>query len=592
MRAVALIAATLAIVAAPLFQSAPAQAGTEDFTYDSWSVEYLVGVDDSGRAIAHVTQTLVPRFPDHDQNRGVVLGIKDDYQGTSINPTGLSVLDGNGNGVPFETTHEDGFFVILVGDDSYVHGQQTYVISYRLHDVIMQRDDQTADEFYWDLLSVDRQQSIDKFDASIAFSPGLAPKLNGNARCAFGGAGDETACGLTGTGTMADPLRVDPFAVEPGSGVTVAVGLEPGSVVQPAGRLPNAVRDVLPYWLSGAAAAVSAAALTVQSRLRRASSQYRGTVVAQYDVPGHLPPLIAAPLMGASGPAPAAQIVHLALLGAIRIEETESKRGKKRTQLRLIDPQRAQDPLDTEALRAIFKAMAPGEVFEVPKQSNKFAAKMQALTQHGQQAAKDRGYFTKQRSTPAMWLGIAALVLAAVTAVTVVIGLIQAPGPATLVGMIVCAAALVVGSIAIAKTRVHTPLGAEAREYLLGVKEFVRVAEADRIRMLQSPAGAERIADAGGSVVHLYEKLLPMAILTGQEKQWAKVIETRAIAEPNYVAYWYLGSGGYSAANLSSTISTFTQNLSAAATTSSSSGGSTGGISVGGGGGGGFSGGR
>ena len=38
-----------------------------------------------------------------------------------------------------------------------------------------------------------------------------------------------------------------------------------------------------------------------------------------------------------------------------------------------------------------------------------------------------------------------------------------------------------------------TAAGAETRDHLQGLKEFIEWAEADRIRMLQSPQGAERV---------------------------------------------------------------------------------------------------
>src|SRR5690606_39497670 len=79
--------------------------------------------------------------------------------------------------------------------------------------------------------------------------------------------------------------------------------------------------------------------------------------------------------------------------------------------------------------------------------------------------------------------------------------------------------------VAFSKHTVLTPSGAERYEHLLGGKEFIRVAEADRLKMLQSYQGAERRSDGTIDVVHLYEKLLPYAMLLGQEKSWTRVLE-------------------------------------------------------------------
>ena len=55
--------------------------------------------------------------------------------------------------------------------------------------------------------------------------------------------------------------------------------------------------------------------------------------------------------------------------------------------------------------------------------------------------------------------------------------------------------------VAFSRHTVLTPAGAERAEYLLGVREFIRVAEADRLRMLQSAAGAERMAASSFSSI-------------------------------------------------------------------------------------------
>ena len=145
--------------------------------------------------------------------------------------------------------------------------------------------------------------------------------------------------------------------------------------------------------------------------------------------------------------------------------------------------------------------------------------------------------------------------------------------------------------VAFSRHTVLTPQGAERSEYLRGVREFIRVAETDRLRMLQSVDGAERRADGSIDVIHLYEKLLPYAMLFGEERSWSTVLETTYAdtgRDPDWVST-YVG------VSLATRLSTYSTSMTTAATytpASSSSGGSTGGGFSGGGGGGGFSGGR
>lgn len=134
-----------------------------------------------------------------------------------------------------------------------------------------------------------------------------------------------------------------------------------------------------------------------------------------------------------------------------------------------------------------------------------------------------------------------------------------------------------------------TAAGAETRDHLAGLKEFIEWAEADRIRMLQSPQGAERVpVDTTDPrvMLRLYETLLPYAVVFGQEKEWAR--ELAVLYGSGNSPGWYSGSSGFNAAAFSSGISTLSAST---ASSSSTSGGSSGGGSAGGGGGGGGGGG-
>ena len=133
-----------------------------------------------------------------------------------------------------------------------------------------------------------------------------------------------------------------------------------------------------------------------------------------------------------------------------------------------------------------------------------------------------------------------------------------------------------------------SPEGAEVRDHLRGLQMFMNWAEADRIRMLQSPEGAERRPidpSDNRQVLHLYEDLLPFAVIFGIEERWAKDLAVRyGDTSPG----WYHGVGAFNAASFSSSMSSLSTSTSSS---SSSSGGSSGGGSAGGGGGGGGGGG-
>jgi hypothetical protein len=131
--------------------------------------------------------------------------------------------------------------------------------------------------------------------------------------------------------------------------------------------------------------------------------------------------------------------------------------------------------------------------------------------------------------------------------------------------------------------------GSEMKEYLLGLKLYMKMAEVDRLKYLQSVEGAERIiTNEGGAKVKLYEKLIPYASIFGIEKSWNKVLE---IEYGDYSPNWYVGQGAFNAMVFSSTMNNISSSMNSYSSSTGSSGSGFSGGSAGGGGGGGGGGG-
>jgi uncharacterized membrane protein YgcG len=594
-RILAVLALSVAAVAAALLPASAASADVDDFSYSSWESQYEVSLDAEGRAQAHVTETLVAEFPDVDQNKGIIRGYPERYEGAGLGVEILSVKDGEGHDVPYETETEDGMLLVLTGDDDYVHGPTTYVIESTMRDFMVHGTRTDNDEFYWNLLPLNSTQDIARFRASIRFSPELADALTGDDACYRGQAGERLACAFdeSSADSRGAEFTVSSGPRVAGDGVTVAIGFAAGTVTQPAARAADPVADFGPAVTGLGAMGLAAGAWASVAAMRRRRRVATGIIVAQFDVPADLPPLVAAPLVpGAPNPIPA-QMVHLAVQGAVRLEEERPEQGgKKRPALRLRDRSSAHDPLDTALIDAVF----PGDVTvrRIPRSSTKFAKRMDKLVRKGRSEATQRGWLTEERSRGAMAFGWASVVLVAVTVAFMVW---SATKDRDLLPLSIFATILAITTVAItafaafSSHTVLTPAGAERHEYLLGVKEFIRVAEADRLSMLQSYQGAERRSDGTIDVVHLYEKLLPYAMLLGQEKSWTEVLQTTYSAAGGSPGWIDVAAG----ASIGSRLPTYSTSMNAAATyrtSSSSGGGSTGGGFSGGGGGGGFSGGR
>jgi uncharacterized membrane protein YgcG len=118
---------------------------------------------------------------------------------------------------------------------------------------------------------------------------------------------------------------------------------------------------------------------------------------------------------------------------------------------------------------------------------------------------------------------------------------------------------------------------------------YMELAEADRIRYLQSPQGAERSpveANSTAEMVKLNEKLLPYAVLFGHEKEWAAELG-RYYEELGEQPGWYAGHGAFNAALFSTSIGSMAASTASAYSSASSGSGGAGSAGGGGGGGGG-----
>ncbi|APH44008.1 hypothetical protein BMW26_02800 [Microbacterium sp. 1.5R] len=569
------------------------RADVDDFSYASWDARYEVGLDDDGRSHMHVTESLTARFPEVDQNKGIVRGLPTSYENAWLDVRVLSVTDETGADVPYETEQEDGLLLVLTGDDDYVRGLTTYVIEYEMRDVILAADS-GVDEFYWDLLPLDSTQPVEDFRAEIVFDETMTERMTGNARCYTGYQGSTNECDLVAS-PDGSQFAVEAKELSPGEGITIAVGFDPGTAVQPSARQPDPVTDTVPAIAALGGLGLSVGSWIAVSAFKKKRRTSSGIIVAQYDVPDSLPPLLATGIVpGAKDPIPA-EIIHLAVRGLLRIEDGTDV---EQPRLRRLPGGRIPDELDAQALDALFVGADAAGVAEVPSSSEDFAARMKTLSQSGIEAAVSRGLTTKARGRGAMilqWCAIGVVLAGFALGLWGIIG-----GRVTAIPAFVAIAfgvflVLLSSFYGFSKHTVLTAEGARLYEYLMGVREFIRVAEADRLRMLQSYTGAERRQDGSANVIVVYERLLPYAMLFGMENEWGAILE-QVYAYEQRGASWI---GDPSAPFVRGQLVAFAATSHASATyaapsasSSSSAGGSFGGGFSGGGGGGGFSGGR
>ena len=563
-----------------------ARADVDDFEFESLDVEYVLGRDDEGKSTLTVVETFVAIFPEFDQNRGMRRSIPETYLGSPLHPHLVSITDENGDRREAEAESDDnGYYVMTSRAGDYVHGRQTYVFTYTLENVARHFDDTGVDEFYWNVVGAEWAQPFGSVTARVRFADGVGEARTGAQECYFGSTGATTRCPIGGEGAevvaAAGPLR-------PYQAMTIAIAFESGTftpfdpayLASPWGWLQGGIAVL------GLGGAVAVGATARRRSLRDAPG--RPTIIAEYTPPRQVDALESAVLLGHTTKAIPAEVLEQAVVGSIRIEEGANRWfGGTKLKAVLVDPSRA-DRDGRMLLHGLFPTLRPGEEFEFGRTDTRFSTAAQSILKAANKELVARG-LRREVSPSVRAVPVAVAILATVLVFLFGFAALEASVTAWVPILVIIASVLVV--LVVAGLVSHKPLtaeGAEVRDHLKGLKVFIEWAEADRIRMLQSPQGAERVpVDVSDSrvMLKLYESLLPYAVVFGQEKEWA---ERLAVLYGDSSPSWYVGSSGFNAAAFSAGVSS----LSAATSSSSStSGGSSGGGSAGGGGGGGGGGG-
>lgn len=585
----------------------------DDFSFRSFDAVYDLSRDADRRSVLETTETLVAQFPEFDQNRGIRRAIPLDFDGHPTDLVVESVTDATGAPRAFETeTDEAGeFLLVTVRADDFVHGEQTYVITYRQHNVTFEPDDAAIDEFFWDVNGTGWLQTFGSVRAELRLSPDLVDAFTGDAACYRGSSGSTQPC---------DSLVIDPPTVVaeaaglgPFENVSFAVAFRDGTF-EPRDESFGASPAAITGAVGTALAVLAMLAAIVLRAVRWRNHPGRGTIIAQYEPPAGLSVMEAADLAGHAGKGVTATILERAVAGELRVVET----GRKRYAVDFVGGEFG-DRDAQSVVRALYRDNPyPGARRALKSRDTRLGKELLSLRQHVRKRVVQSGL----RHRPDLGIRLLlAVVAVAATVLSLVFGIIALDdhrgGLWPFLLFVVAIIAALVTVVIVAGVRPLTEAGRAARDHLEGLRLYIRLAEADRLRVLQSPSGALRVGAAGvgagaaaadaskaalaaagpapdpATVLKLNERLLPYSVLFGLEREWSEVLAelyAREGGSPN----WYSGGSGFNAGAFAVGVSSFSSASSASwsgSSSSSSSSGSGGGGSSGGGGGGGGGGG-
>ena len=420
----------------------------------------------------------------------------------------IDVYDEKNQKYNFKITYPGNYAKIKIGNaDKYVTGEKTYIINYKIKRAINYFD--SYDELYWNATGNEWQMPIEK-SKTIIFLPEKIEKGKLQTTCFAGFLGSKENCDKKYEdveNNLVEKIIFEQESLQPKQGLTIIVGFPKGLVSQPTKFqifldilkdnwilfLPLAVFIILFYlWYT-----------------RGRDPEGRKTIIAQFDPPDNLTPAEVGAIIGEKvNPKDiSAEIINLAVKGYLKITRLEEKGIFKKADYlleKLKDGNELKNDFERELMSGLFGSKDSVKLSDL---KNKFYQSLGKIEKEIYKSTVDKKYFPKNpKRIRQMYFGIGIIVL--------FLSFFSAP----LFGELGIFSCLLSGILIIIFSffmPVKTKKGVLAKEHILGLKEYLTVAEKDRIKFHNAPSKSPE---------H-FEKLLPFAMVLRMEKQWAKQFE-------------------------------------------------------------------
>ncbi len=493
----------------------------------------------------------------------------------------ISVVDENGVPYEFEASHRGNYEDIKIGSaDVLLAGRRTFVIRYRIQRAINffpQRD-----ELYWNVTGDDWSVPIGRASVRVMFPTEITAGTT-QAACYAGAAGATGGCVAANflpaaSGDKVNGAYFAAGALEAGEEMTVVVGLPKGTVRQPT-PLENFLATLGDNWIL----LLPLLVFIVHFYLwwtRGRDPKGQGTIIPEFDVPDRLTPAEVGTVVdeNCGQKELVAEIISLAERGYLKLRREEEKGllGKTTDYVftRLKDGADLGEKHEADLLAGLFGS---GQTSVRLSALKDFHGDYERFTKEVYRAVFEKGYFSRDpRKVVREYTSfLAFLILAFLMLVFVgneITGLTGAFGIFAII-----LSAIIILAFAHAMPQ-KTYRGVLAKEHILGLKDYLSVAEKDRLEFHNAPEKNPQ----------QFEKLLPYAIALGVEKQWARQFEGLYDRQPG----WYEDSralGSFNAMLFAQSLGDFRTSMASSALAAASTGAS--GLGGGGGAGGGFGGG-
>ena len=467
-------------------------------------------------------------------------GIEREIRTSDRTPTGarrsidvtLVSITMNGGAVPYTARRVGNELRLRIGDpDRTIRGTYTYTIAYTVDRALLFQGDLV--EIYWNVTGNDWRIPIDRATASFLLPEGVSAA--DASTTSYVGYYGSTARGGP-AGEVEGALQFGAAALAPGEGLTVGLSMpqdllaiEPPAFVQKALWFLDANK-----W-AGLPIVVLIAMVLLWWRIGR--DPRKGTIVPRFEPPRGMHPGAAGVLIDDRADLRdiSAMMIGLAVKGHLRIEELDIDEGlvdraknllgrTTSADYRFVKLERREDDLsdaEQSLLRAIFDKENPAER-TLSSLESKFYVHLPTIKSRLYSSLIRAGYYAHNpERTRRSYVTLGLLGMAGGIAIGILNSSLYLVVALGLCGFIVLGFARVMPR----KTRE----GVRALDEVLGMAEYIKRAEVDRMEFHDAPEKSPRV----------FERLLPYAIALNLTSIWTKQFADLMQEPPQ----WYAGRG-------------------------------------------------
>ena len=550
------LGAMLALIFAPISNTF---ASAQDFYFEDFTADYYLTKLEDGTSKLHVKEVLTAVFPETNQNHGITREIPYVNQGgknrTVADKAALNLIvlrNGEPENISKIETGSDYFIVYIGSASEYVHGEQVYTLEYDYTDVITEFDEngvnvsgvdgakKVLQELYWDTNGTDWKQSFGKVTANLHVPADIYEKMDKKAWCYVGSYGEkgEDRCEITLNGDGFSFVAKNLAARE---NLTFVTEFEPDTF-----KVILEKNYILVIILAIEILLIAIFLTRKYLKWRKIAKPQRDLYKSLFDTPQYQPPedknICVAEgeqiYIKKTKSSYVATLLELAVSKKVTIKKVDGEKYDWAVVLNVGPGELTGPQKQMMNILSGNGGLAKGD--ELPIEKHKATKYLANCAKNYKSLAEAKmvkgGYLKKndkENSLSTWGILFVLFVIIMMVEFDFVIRIFRnvfSSERGVLVGkeylpfIILGALVIVVIVSAILGKQIrtykkYTENGIKLVRYLEGLELYIKMAEADRLKFLQSVEGADT-SNAG--IVKLYEKLLPWASLFGAEESWVK----------------------------------------------------------------------